>query len=103
MYKVTYKNRLKQGKNLADFQNWLMEFWSVQQTWSAKTVRCWCEWEKGDTFVLCEYKVEDIGLWNRQAVRHSASGPLRDLERIVEPSRVTIKRILSQSHTRTPN
>lgn|GEM_PF-914619 len=93
MYRVTYENTLRQGKNLRDFQNWLSVFWTVQQTWGADSVKFWLERHGSEKHVICQYLVRDIQLWNRLAMEQGASDLVRELENIVETDKITIDRI----------
>ncbi|MBN1894377.1 hypothetical protein JW906_07765 [bacterium] len=93
MYRVTYQNTLKKGKNLTDFQNWLSVFWAVQQTWGADSVKFWLERNGSREHVMCQYLVRDIQVWNRLAVEQDASDLVRELENIVKTDKITIDRI----------
>lgn len=90
MYSVKYKNKLKLGKSFKDFQKWQKTFWAIQKTWGAQTVHLWSE--ENDRIVFCEYLVQDINHWNRQAIRFAASSFIRELEQIVESNRITVSR-----------
>jgi hypothetical protein len=93
MYSVTYKNILKTGKSLEDFERCLKACWAVQRTWGARTMHFWAE-EEGDThIVFCEYLVQDVRLWNRQAMEWAASACIRSLAETVETRRITVSRI----------
>lgn len=36
MYYIIYKDKLKQGKTMEDFTNWLREYMPIQNDWGAK-------------------------------------------------------------------
>jgi hypothetical protein len=93
MYSVTYKIKLKAGKNLSDFKNWLNTHWLQISQWGAQTVRAWILREGDDEFVFCEYMVLDIRRWNRSAVQSHRSLPIRELESFAEPIRITILKL----------
>jgi len=93
LYSITYKNKLKHGKSLKDFKIWLKSFWTIQQTWGAQTVHFWSGEEGEDDIVFCEYLVQDIRRWNRQAMRFAASSFIRDLGQIAETNRITVSKI----------
>jgi hypothetical protein len=93
VYTITYKNRLKKGKNIDDFQKWQKSFWSVQQGWGAESVHIWCEHEGDEALVFCRYRVHDIRLWNQNAMKREAEVLVEELDGIVETNRITIDRI----------
>jgi len=93
MYSITYKNKLRQGKNIGDFQTWLKAFWNVQKSWGAETVHIWMEEDGDHDFIFCEYRVPDIRRWNRLAQLYASSDPIRELGQIVETSRITVSRL----------
>lgn len=103
MYSVTYKNKLKQGKDLGDFKKWLKSFWIIQQTWGAETVHYWFEEDGEDDIFFCEYLVQDIKRWNRLAIQFAASSFIHDLEQIVDINRITVSRIAGARKIRRPN
>jgi hypothetical protein len=93
VYSITYRNKLKQGKELKDFQKWLKASWIMQKSWGAETVHVWSDEEGDRDFVFCEYRVQDIRQWNHQNMLHAGSDAIRELDQIVETSRMTVSRI----------
>ena len=94
LYSITYKNALKHGKSVDDFQKWLKTFWSVQKRWGAESVHYWIECEGEQAIVYCRYMVHDVRRWNQNALTHEASALLEELDGIVETSRITIDKII---------
>jgi hypothetical protein len=91
LFRVTYKNVLRQGKGLDDFQKWLNAVWKIQHSWGADSVFFWTEREGDLSLVICEYTVQDIDRWNRLAMSDEASHLSHPLEEIAETRKITIR------------
>jgi hypothetical protein len=103
MYAITYKNKLKKGKHIKDFQDWLKTSWSMQKTWGAEAVQTWKEEEGDHDYIFCEYHIKDIRQWNRQNMLHAGSDAIRELDQIIETSRITVSRIAYAPEPHTHN
>jgi hypothetical protein len=103
MYCVTYRNVLRDGMRLSDFRKWVRTFWEVQQAWGAQTVTFWTEKEGPRRLLFCQYLVDDVGRWNRRAIRASSTDVVRELERIVETNRITVQRVFTFGRPPHPN
>lgn len=91
MFRVTYRNVLRSGKGLADFQQWLNAVWKIQHSWGADSVFFWSEKEGDCSLVICEYMVRDIDRWNRQAMSDEAFSLSEPLEAIAETCKITVR------------
>jgi hypothetical protein len=100
LFRVTYKNVLHQGKNLDDFQKWLNAVWKIQHSWGADSVYFWTEQEGDCSLVICEYTVEDIDRWNREALSDDALCLARPLEEIAETRKITIRPVRTAGRNR---
>ncbi len=93
MYKITYKHYLKSGKNLNDFKNWLRNYWCVQKTWGACSVRFWRDTAIASNNILfCEYRVDNIENWTESAMDACSENIIRDFETIAETRNIIITR-----------
>lgn len=93
MYRVTYKHRLKSGKDIEDFKNWLKDYWKVQKSWGAQHVRFWRDDIDERNILFCEYQVTDIRNWTEAAIRASSEDIIRDLETISETKDIIVTRV----------
>lgn len=91
MFRVTYRNVLRRGKGLADFQQWLNAVWKIQHSWGADSVFFWSEKEGDCSLVICEYTVRDIDRWNRQAMSDEAFALSAPLDAIAETRKITVR------------
>ena len=92
MDRVIYKHRLKSGRNEEDFRAWLRMYWNVQRSWGAETVRVWRDAVTGENILFCEYRVADVRIWTKAAMRASSEAIIRDLEAITEIKNVMFTR-----------
>jgi hypothetical protein len=91
LFRVTYNNVLRNGKDLDDFQTWLNAVWKIQHSWGADSVFFWSEREGDLSLVICEYTVKDIDRWNRLAMSEEALHLSRPLKEIAETRKITIR------------
>jgi hypothetical protein len=97
LFRVTYKNVLRRGKGLADFQQWLNAVWKIQHSWGADSVCFWSEKEGNLSLVICEYTVRDIDRWNRLAMSEEASHLSHPLQAIAETRKITVRPVYTTS------
>ena len=91
MYQITYKNTLKSDKKLIDLQSWLKNYWPVLRTWGAITAKVWTDEEYNKKFVFCRYTVENLDIWNHQAMSLDSMQLVKDLGNVVDLRKQSIK------------
>ena len=95
MHKIIYKNLLRNGKNVHDFQNWLSRYWNDQQSWGAREVTYWTAKEGHTQLLFSEYVVDHPAHWIREARKAEATPMIRSLEKICHCNKITIKPVKS--------
>jgi len=91
MYQITYKNVLKSNKKLNDFETWLHHYWPILKTWSAVCAKIWISRDSEDKMVYCRYTIENLDIWNQQAMSQESEKLVEDLGSVVDLKKQSIK------------
>lgn len=85
---ITYRNIIREEKNIEDYRVWMDAHWPLQRSWGAVDYELW---QEELNVICCRYRVRDIDTWNRRSAGPEAEELVHSLNRIVNLNRVSLK------------
>jgi len=90
MYYIIYKDKLKQGKTMEDFTNWLRKYMPIQNDWGAKDFDVYKSlYGPSDVFYV-RYSVESLDNWNNGLQSPMGKRLIEAISDVIEISRVEV-------------
>jgi hypothetical protein len=90
MYYVIYKDKLKQGKTMEDFKNWLRKYMPIQNDWGAIDFDVYKPiYGQSDVFYV-RYSVESLDKWNNGLASPMGKRLIEAISDVIEISRVEV-------------
>jgi hypothetical protein len=90
MYYIIYKDRLKQGKTIKDFENWLRDYMPIQNDWGAIDFDIYKPlYGSADVFYV-KYTVESLDKWNSGLASPMGARLITAISEIIEIPKVEV-------------
>jgi len=90
MYYIIYKDKLKQGKTIEDFTNWLREYMPIQNDWGAIDFDVYKPLYGSSDIFYVKYSVESLDKWNNGLQSPMGKRLIEAISDVIEISKVEV-------------
>jgi hypothetical protein len=90
MYYVIYKDKLKQGKTMENFKNWLREYMPIQNDWGAKDFDVYKPLYGSSDIFYVKYTVESLDKWNNGLASPMGKRLIEAISEVIDISKVEV-------------
>jgi hypothetical protein len=90
MYYVIYKDKLKQGKTMENFKNWLREYMPIQNDWGAKDFDVYKPLYGSSDIFYVKYTVESLDKWNNGLASPMGKRLIEAISEVIDVSKVEV-------------
>ena len=91
MYYIIYKDRLKEGKSMEDFKNWLREYMPIQREWGAKDFNVYKPLYGESNVFYVRYTVESLDKWKKGLESSMGKRLIEAINRIIDVAHVEVE------------